>query len=256
MRRHLTPCMRALRLLAVMAAVPFVVNAQSPEYERTVSWKRMVPNLVEDQKIIWVFPAHLVNGRHLLPTFAMLGATAAIVAADPPIARHFRKTDSFHDFNRVFGNSATTGIIVGTPAVFYLTGLFTHDEWTKNTGLLAAEAVASVEVPNLFLRNTIRRKRPSDIPPDGNFSNTWFQSGGNPFRAQGSFPSGHMASAMAVATVISRRYPRQRWVPFVAYGIAGAIGFSRITRNTHFTSDVFFGGALGYSVARFVVLRQ
>jgi membrane-associated phospholipid phosphatase len=226
------------------------------EEDRPVSWKLIVPNILNDQKNIWIFPAHVVKGKHLIPTFAVLGATAALVAADPSISRYFRKTTSFHRLNHALGNTTTTAFSVGTPAVFYLTGLFTKDEWTKNTGLLAAEAAASVEIPNVFLRNTIRRTRPSDVPIDGNYSNTWFSSGGNPLKAKASFPSGHMAAAMAVATVVARRYPRHKWVPYAAYGAAGLIGFSRISLTTHFASDVFFGGALGYSVARFVVLRQ
>ncbi len=249
--------MAKIRVACILTVVALSVRAQpTPSEERPVSWKLIVPNLVEDQKNIWIFPAHVAKGKHLLPTFVVLGTTAALVAADPPIARYFRKNESFHDFNHVLGNSVTIGAIVAAPVAFYLTGVFTKDEEAKHTGLLAGEAVASVEVPNVFLRNTIRRERPSDIPPDGNFSNTWFSSGGNPLKAKASFPSGHMAAAMAVATVIARRNPQHRWVPFAAYGIAGLIGFSRISNSTHFPSDVFFGGALGYSVARFVVLRQ
>ena len=60
-------------------------------------------------------------------------------------------------------------------------------------------------------------------------------------------------TAFAVASVTSRRYPRHRWVPYVAYGLAGVVSFSRITTSSHFLSDVFFGAALGYTVGRFTV---
>ena len=60
--------------------------------------------------------------------------------------------------------------------------------------------------------------------------------------------------AMAVATVIARRYHTHHWVPFVAYGMAGAICFSRITTSNHFPADVFFGGAMGYVISRYAVL--
>jgi membrane-associated phospholipid phosphatase len=58
-----------------------------------------------------------------------------------------------------------------------------------------------------------------------------------------------------IATVFARRYQSHRWVPWVAYGVAGTIGFSRITLQAHFPADVFLGAALGYSISRFVVLR-
>jgi hypothetical protein len=40
----------------------------------------------------------------------------------------------------------------------------------------------------------------------------------------------------------------------VAYGLAGVISFSRITRSDHFPADVFFGGAMGYVISRYAVL--
>jgi membrane-associated phospholipid phosphatase len=45
-------------------------------------------------------------------------------------------------------------------------------------------------------------------------------------------------------------------VPIVAYTAAATVGFSRLTLNAHYLSDVFVGGALGYSISRFAVLRQ
>jgi membrane-associated phospholipid phosphatase len=45
-----------------------------------------------------------------------------------------------------------------------------------------------------------------------------------------------------------------RRFPFVAYGLARAISFSRITTSNHFPADVFFGGAMGFVIARYVVL--
>ena len=58
----------------------------------------------------------------------------------------------------------------------------------------------------------------------------------------------------AVFIVIARRYRSHRWVPYVAYGLAGAISFSRITRSDHFPSDVFFDGAMGFVISRCAVL--
>jgi membrane-associated phospholipid phosphatase len=49
---------------------------------------------------------------------------------------------------------------------------------------------------------------------------------------------------------------RNRWVPWVAYGLAGLVGFSRVPLQAHFPSDVFAGAALGYAISHYVVLRQ
>jgi len=56
--------------------------------------------------------------------------------------------------------------------------------------------------------------------------------------------------------VFAERYRSHRWVPWVAYGLAGVVGLSRLNVQAHFPSDIFLGAALGYSISHFVVLRK
>jgi membrane-associated phospholipid phosphatase len=123
-------------------------------------------------------------------------------------------------------------MIAAPPAALLAAGLFTKDHYERNTALLAAEAFADVEILDLGLKYSTRRLRPNGFPPNANYSDSWWESGGN------GFPSGHTIAAFAVATVISRRYPHQRWLPYVAYGLAATIGFSRLTLSAHFPADV------------------
>ncbi len=61
-----------------------------------------------------------------------------------------------------------------------------------------------------------------------------------------SFPSGHTANAFAGATMLSIEYGEQhKWVPYVAYGTATAVGVMRMANNKHYISDVLFGAGLG-----------
>jgi membrane-associated phospholipid phosphatase len=226
--------------------------------ESEISLKTIGPNMLRDQARIWTFPAKVVTGHHVLPTLAVLGVTGGLIAADPTTGKFFRRhEDTFGGFNDRFPESVgTTGSLVA-PAAFYLTGLIRKDKYMQSTGLFAAEAWVGAEIPNVVLRNVFRRRRPLDFPPNGTFRDTWFKTHGSPFAANGGFPSGHTATVVAVATVISRRYGKQhKWVPWVAYGLAGTIAFSRATSGNHFLSDIFMGGAIGYSVGRFVVLRE
>jgi membrane-associated phospholipid phosphatase len=108
----------------------------------------------------------------------------------------------------------------------------------------------------IVLKDADRRLRPASVPTNGNFWDTWFDDNTRLLRSNGSFPSGHSIGAFSVATVIARRYGNHRWVPYVAYGGAALIGFSRLTLSAHFASDVFMGCALGYTISRFAVLRQ
>ena len=67
-----------------------------------------------------------------------------------------------------------------------------------------------------------------------------------------SFPSGHSAVIMSVATVLSHHLD---WAPATAvlYGMAGSVFFQRVDSNEHWASDVWFGAALGYAVSRIVI---
>ena len=57
-----------------------------------------------------------------------------------------------------------------------------------------------------------------------------------------SFPSGHAAAAISVATVLAIKFPRARW-PILAAAVA--IAASRILRGSHYLTDVAGGAALG-----------
>ena len=138
----------------------------------------------------------------------------------------------------------------------YATGLISKDSKMKGTALLAGEAVADSEILTVVLKDAFKRVRPAAISPTANFSDTWFESRGSPLRGNGSMPSGHAIAAFSVATIVARRYGSHRWIPYVSYGMAALVGFSRLTLSAHFVSDVFVGDALDYSVSRFAVLQQ
>lgn len=237
-------------------SVPLFAQTNAPA-DRPISWKKLIPNMLEDQARVWTFPARLTTAGQWIPTTAVLGGTAGLVALDPTEGAYFRRTSTFQPFNNVFTGQATLTGILAAPVTFYVAGLFRHDSKLTDTALLAAEALGDSEFVTTIIKDTTRRVRPEAIPTNGNFSDTWFESPGSVLRGRGSFPSGHTIAAMSVATVIARRYGKQhRWVPYVAYGLTALIGFSRMTLSAHFASDVFMGGAMGYSISRFTVLQQ
>jgi membrane-associated phospholipid phosphatase len=238
------------------APVASSVPQPSPAVDRPVSWKLLLPNLLNDQERIWSFPARLVNGRNWIPATAVVGTTAALWAFDPTEAAYFRRTPTFHGFNNIFTGNATVIGTIAAPASLYAIGLIRKDSKMQHTALLAGEAVADAEIVTTVLKDATRRVRPAGVPPSGNLNDSWFESQGSLLRGSGSFPSGHTIAAFSVATIIARRYGNHRWVPYAAYGMAALVGFSRLSLSAHFLSDVLMGGALGYSISRFTVLRQ
>ncbi|HEV2615973.1 MAG TPA: phosphatase PAP2 family protein [Candidatus Acidoferrales bacterium] len=229
----------------------FVIDPASGQ--RDVSWKLLPSNFLDDQRAMWLFPVQLAHGHHWLPTISIIGFTAGLIVADPHDTPYFRRTTAFSDFNSNFSKIATDAELAAAPAFLYLTGLATKDSYAQKTALFAGEAAADGMVFYGIAQVATHRQRPIEIPPDGNFSDTFWD--GHKGIISNSFPSGHAIEAFGIATVIARRYRKHRWVPWVAYGAASVISFSRITIQSHFTSDVFLGAAIGYTVARYDVLR-
>jgi membrane-associated phospholipid phosphatase len=249
-----------LRLAAsvILAASLCSAQQQPTDDDRDISWKKLVPNIVEDQKVIWSFPRKLAERSNLIRTVAfVVVGTALVVGADPPVARYFRNTAAFNGFNRALPGTAASAAILAAPLALYGAGLIRGDSKMTRTALLAGEAVADAEILTEVFKPAVSRWRPSSVPARGNFADTFAEGGDRFSSAHNSFPSGHSIAAFAVATVISRRYGRHhRWVPILAYGGAAAIGFSRLTLSAHYTSDVFGGAVLGYSISRFAVLHD
>ena len=223
--------------------------------DRDVSWRTLPQNFLQDQKEVWLFPTQLAKGRHWLPVVGVTGATAILIAADGYDTPYFRRTGSFAGFNDAFSGRITGAGIALVPVAFLVGGHFRRDSYAEKTALLGGEAYANGVIMEIAIKMTTRRLRPSDIPPGGNVSDTFFDNHKSVLGNNTSFPSGHATAAFAVATVFAHRYRQHRWVPWVAYGAAAAVGFSRITLQSHFPSDVFLGAALGFSISKFVVLR-
>ena len=231
-------------------------TAADPLEERPVSLKLLPANFIQDQKAIWTFPLQVAKGGHWKPALGFVAVTTALVALDPRDTPYFRRTPSFSGFNKAFsGRNTTLGMVI-VPASFYVADLARHDTYAEHTALLVGEAVADSELLTLVIKDGTRRVRPSDLPPTGNFSDTWFEARGSAFGKYSSFPSGHAIEAFSIATVFARRYRAHRWAPWVSYGLASLVVFSRIPLQAHFPSDVFAGAALGYFISRGVVLQN
>lgn len=223
-------------------------------YERQTSWRRLPKDFLHDQKNIWLFPTQLAKGRHWVPTLAISGVTAGLIVADSHAMPYFRTHQrNLDDVNDVFNTYLTTGEVIAVPASLMVAGYLRHDDYQVDTAMLAGLAYADSAVVDLAIKAITRRARPADVHPGAPFADTFFSGGKSPFRGS-SFPSGHAAGVFSVATVVASRYRRHAWVPWVAYGFATAVSFSRVTTLSHFPSDVFLGAALGYTITRYQVL--
>jgi membrane-associated phospholipid phosphatase len=231
-------------------------NGTGATSDSDISWKHLPMRVLQDQKNLWLFPTQLARGRHWVPTVAIAGVTGVLIATDPHDEPYFRNNSAFEETSEIFSTTNTEIVEIGFPAAVYLTGLLRHDSYTQQTAILAAEAYVDSVIPNVVIKDISRRLRPSAVPPNRDFRDTFFQSGATVLGKGSSFPSGHATAAFSIATVMARRYSDHKWVPWVAYGVATLISLSRISDMAHFPSDVFLGAALGYTITRFDVFRD
>jgi membrane-associated phospholipid phosphatase len=206
---------------------------------------------------LWTFPLRLVKGHNLVPTLAVAGVTVGLIYADPHVMPYFRTHQrNLDDVNDVFDPMITTGEVIALPAGLLAAGYIRHDDREVNTALLATEAYGDSVVIDLAMKAITRRERPSDIAPNGDYSDTFFNGGKSPLKGS-SFPSGHATAVWSVATVVAERYRHRGkpWIPILSYTLATAISASRITEEAHFPSDVWLGAALGFSIAKYQTLK-
>jgi len=224
--------------------------------ERDVTWKSLTGDVLHDQKEIWgVFPSQLAHGHHWVPVIAVAGITGGLIYADPHIMPYIRSHQKkFDKGNDAFDPMITTGEVIALPTSLLAAGYIRHDPYQVSTGIMGALAYGDTVTVNLVIKAITRRQRPSDVPTGGSYTGTFFNGGKSPLKGS-SFPSGHATAAFSVATVVAYRYRNHKWVPWLAYGMATAIGLSRVATEAHFPSDVFLGSAIGYSVARFQTVR-
>ena len=220
---------------------------------RDVSPSLLPSNFLRDQQDLLLFPRELAQGRHWAPMITVAAATVGLLSADPHVQPYFAHTKAFRGFDRVFSSKITGMETIAVPVAFYAIGFQRHDSYMQKTALFAVEAIADTEVVRAAMNSVTKRWRPQDVFNRRSYSDTFFHSVSH---VGSSFPSGHTIVAVSVATIIARRYRTHRWVPWAAYGFAGAIGLSRISLRAHFPSDVVLGTVLGYAIARYDVLQN
>jgi hypothetical protein len=226
-----------------------------PASDRKVSWRSLPKDFLHDQKKIWLFPAELAKGKHWIPTLAIAGGTAVLIATDKNTMPYFRNHQGqLDDLNDGFNSYITSAEVIAVPATLMIAGYARHDGYQVDTAILCGEAYADSAIVDLAMKAVTRRKRPIDVPAGQPFDDTFFSGGKSPFSGS-SFPSGHAAGVFSVATVVASRYRNHKWVPWLAYSFATVISFSRVTTSAHFPSDVFLGAALGYTVTKYAVLQ-
>ena len=171
-----------------------------------------------------------------------LGAAAAVTAAgfaDRTVWEHTHAQGS-QDLADAVQPLGTPMVLGAAVIAGYGAGRLLGHPALAAASVRGAVALAAAGTTTLVLKYVVGRKRPIDSPGEP------FEF--DPFTGDASFPSGHTTLAFAAATVLDRE-TASRWVPWVAYPVAGLVGWSRLYDDEHWLSDVVAGAAVGFWVA-------
>jgi len=205
---------------------------------------------LKEELHIWTSPAR-IKKKHLLFLGGLALTTVLLIQADSAVAGEVNDYSQSHQWVSNISPKITyigsTPFNAGLIGSFYLGGLLFKDKRAKETAGLVLKSWMHSFVLSYTLKRLIRRQR-RYVSDD---ARSWFnKEGGTDYH---SFPSGHTAAAWSVATVVAGMYKDKPAVPIICYSVATLIGFSRMTENKHWASDVLIASVLGYAIGRFVL---
>jgi len=197
----------------------------------------------------------------LAARFAVWGAlvvlieVVAIAWIDRPLASYFREHGG--SWRALFDYIGPFGLALPYLIVFALA--FVLLRWGGNLPALepwAARMRAAARIPALLfasialsgiivdlLKVIVGRPRPKLLFASGIYEFSWIGLGADHW----SFPSGHAATAAALAAALWCLWPR----PLLLYAIAAAlVAASRVVMGAHYLSDVVMGAFVGIVVTR------
>jgi undecaprenyl-diphosphatase len=193
------------------------------------------------------------NASRLTTAAAVLLSSTAVVVVfwgflylDLPLARFVRSVhvpwlESLGDAAHYLGKGE---VLAAFSLLLLGLGWLRQNAVWRRAGLEGFLAYLVVGTVGLLLKHLIGRPRPRLMHANGfEFGPSW-QEGFD------SFPSGHASASFAVATVLSRHFPRAGWLFYFA---AVMVGLSRVVRGSHFPTDVIAGVILGVTAGSVMI---
>jgi len=171
--------------------------------------------------------------------------TSAFFLADEPIHRWLldNPDNGRNSAAKVFSTMADPAVLFGLVSAGYLLGSLNHSLTTRKTFLLAGESLLITELVIQMAKTGIGRARPYN--EEGAFS---FHPLTLKEKWQ-SFPSGHSASAWALASSLAAS-TQNPYLDAFFYTLAAGVSLSRVLLDKHFASDVVAGSLLGFFIGK------
>jgi len=157
-------------------------------------------------------------------------------------------TGGFVKLGELYDEVGSKNMALGLSVGMIGGGLIFNDKKLLETSRLMMESFVIAGAITTLGKHVLGRARPYTGRGPYDFNALQFRPGEDFL----SLPSGHATSAFAMMTVIAKQYP-QWWVKIPAYTLAVSVGLQRIDSRSHWPSDVFVGGVIGYWVGSMLV---
>lgn len=181
-------------------------------------------------------------------TIAALLSLAAwlALAIDFPVATFVKAARTPSWLDELLANSETFGHGMGVTLILIAVWVLDPGRRSTMLGLVGGSLGAGLVANTAKLIIARTRPRSLDLTQGSVWDSfgRWFP--GDLGNAGQSFPSGHTATAVGLAVMLTARYPHGRWYFAV---MAALVGLQRIECSAHYPSDVLAGAAIGWLVA-------
>ncbi len=184
-------------------------------------------SLWEDTKRVYTDPLNVVF---------LVGAGGASLAlrpeVDDDIEDYYDRHHTLkHDWRDAFGAAGNPGTHFAMAGAWYLAGQQLQDAKTYEVGKRMFSALTITGLSTMLLKVAANTESPNG--------------------EELAWPSGHVSSTMAMATVLNDAYGPVVGVPM--FGLTALVGLERLDSGEHHFSDLVFGAALGWVVAETVM---
>lgn len=191
-------------------------------------------DLEEMPRVLWHdTKAAFGNPWNLVLLASAGGASIALrtTNADYHVDEYYRERHTFDgDWPDTFATLGNPALHFALAGVWYVAGQQLQDDKTYEVGRKLFSALTITGATTMFLKVAAW-----DDAPNGEW---------------GAWPSGHVSSTMAMATVLNGAYGPLVGVPM--FGLTALVGIERMDDREHWLSDVVFGAVLGWVVGETV----
>jgi hypothetical protein len=229
-----------LPILLTLAQTPDAAyTPESTEHIKPLAG-HLFTNYLKDQKAIWTSPFHM-NRKNAGLWIGIGAATAALLVTDHHTSTTFENGPTQVRWGNNLSRFGSSYTLVPVVAAFYAYGALKDSPDARETGILGAETLLDGITVYAILTPIAGRNRPNSAKEAGHF-----------FEGGRSFPSGHAIEAWGLASMFAHQYKEDKWVPYVAYGLATVVTGSRFAARQHYAGDLLAGSAIGWFIGRYV----